>query len=263
MIALIPFCAGGERFVAVIAALLVAAAVPACDAGAPGPDEPAVGVGRQAAIIGISTSLPIVWPETDDIAEMLNGDRAEHWALEVLRGRGQVRPLDTVAGPDGALPLPADAMLVLAQPFPFSPDEYVALDDWVRDGGRALLFADPMLTFDSVFAIGDRRRPQDIVKLDPVLLRWGLRLERDEGARPGEHAVEAMGGQIPVNLPGRFTAQSGSGCAVEAGGLVAECAIGKGRVLAVADAALLESESNGDSRRDALLRLLDRLGNAD
>jgi hypothetical protein len=45
-------------------------------------------------------------------------------------------------------------------------------------------------------------------------------------------------GKIPVNLPGRFVSEGK--CQVDSEGLLARCAIGKGRVLAVADAALLD-----------------------
>ena len=50
----------------------------------------------------------------------------------------------------------------------------------MRGGGRVLLFADPMLTRHSAFALGDRRRPQDVVLLSPILARWRLELQFDE-----------------------------------------------------------------------------------
>ncbi len=195
---------------------------------------------------------------------MLDSDAPGHWALTVLKKHGDVRPLDTLDASEGAMPLPPDALLVLAQPYPFSPQEYVALDDWVRAGGRVLLFADPMLTFESVYAIGDRRRPQDIVKLGPILTRWGLIMEAPGDEEAGERSVGAGALEFPVNLPGRFVPAQQSACTVEAGGLVADCSIGKGRVLAIADAALFDSErdSDGDSRRKALSHLLERLSEA-
>ena len=233
---------------------------------AAGCDRPARGSETSSddapGIYGISTSLPIVWPEVHDIADMLDPDRPGHWALAALRERGEVRPLDTLADETGALPLPAGAVLVLAQPYPFSPQEYVALDNWVRGGGRVLLFADPMLTFHSRFALGDRRRPQDIVKLDPILARWGLALTRDDDGTHGETTVEVGGVPIPVAEPGSFTATQLSPCRTSHDGLIAECAVEKGRVLAIADATLLEDgepSQDADSRRAAFIALLARL----
>lgn len=155
--------------------------------------------------------------------------------------------------------MPADlGVTIMAQPRPLSPDENVALDDWVSAGGRLLLFADPLLTQPSVFALGDKRRPEGTVLLSPILARWGLTLEFDEAQPAGQREVEAFGQVVPVNLPGRFRLSQGEGdCSLYAGGLVAKCRVGRGVVLAVADAALLEPQpSGGDNRATALEVLL-------
>ena len=132
----------------------------------------------------------------------------------------------------------------MIQPRPLSPAENVALDEWVAAGGRLLLFADPALTAATTFALGDRRRPQDIVLLSPILARWGLRLEFDAEQAAGEHAVELDGVSIPVDLPGRFAPASGgradASCRIGQDALLVTCEVGKGRVLAIADAALFE-----------------------
>ena len=211
--------------------------------------------------IGLASSLPIVLPEADDIADLLAGDGEEHWALAVLRGHGELRPLDGLADDQGQFPLAQDALLVMAQPWPLSPQENVALDDWVRAGGRVLLFVDPLLTFDSRFAIGDRRRPQDVAMLSPILTRWGLRLLRDQEASPELRIVEIGDIRVPIALPGQFEPLDGSTCRIEASGLLADCRIGKGRVVAIADAALLESRDDEPEalREAALSALLDRV----
>jgi hypothetical protein len=192
--------------------------------------------------IGLFTSLPILWNEHGQIADLVKSQGQGHWAAGVLGQHGKIRPLDRMA------PMPADlGVMVMAQPRPLSPDENVALDDWVRAGGRLLLFADPMLTQGSVFAIGDKRRPEGTVLLSPILTRWGLTLEFDEAQLPGEREVEVFGQAVPVNLPGRFRLPLGEGhCSLHAGGLVAQCSVGKGMVLAVADAALLEPQPQVD-----------------
>lgn len=210
--------------------------------------------------VGLFTSLPILWPETADVAGLLDADAPPHWALAVLAARGRVEPLDTLAGKDGTLPLPVGAILVMAQPRPLSPAENVALDAWVRTGGRVLLFADPMLTGHSAFALGDRRRPQDVVMLSPILRHWGLELRFDESQPAGEREVELLGARVPVNLPGHLAALPNGRCAIEGGGLAARCRIGAGEVLCVADAALFENGTNGDDapRREALMAILHR-----
>ncbi|MDE8650387.1 DUF4350 domain-containing protein [Novosphingobium album (ex Liu et al. 2023)] len=210
--------------------------------------------------IGLYTSLPIAWHESARLSDLLDRAGEPHWALATIGRHGALRPLDTLDGPDGKLPLPPHALLILAQPRPLSPRENVALDDWVRAGGRVLLFADPMLTAPSIHPLGDPRRPQDVALLSPILARWGLELQFDETQAAGERTVPLARGALPVNLPGRFRAGSPD-CVPEAGGLLAICRIGAGRVIAVADAALFESgdSPNLAARRAALDTLLARL----
>lgn len=226
-------------------------------------------------IIGLYSSLPIAWGESEDIRGFLADDAAPHWVLEALRAQGRVVPLDTLANAQGVLPLPSDGVVVLAQPRPLTAQENVALDAWVRGGGRVLLFADPMLTAHSLFGPGDPRRPQDMAMLSPILGRWGLELLFDDTQDAGERWENG----IPVNLPGRFQVlgKSGAGksggavgkagdvaanCRIESRDLIADCTSGKGRILALADAALLENpEESADlgQRRRILSGLLQRL----
>lgn len=226
------------------------------------------GCGRQApaapeTVVGLYTSLPITWGESEDLAGFLDAGRQPHWALPVLRSAGTLVPLDTIADPAGKLPLPADALLVLAQPRPLSPAENVALDTWVRGGGRVLLLADPMLTGTTIFSPGDPRRPQDIAMLSPILARWGLVLQFDETQASGERMVALPDGQLPVNLPGRFrllgkTGDAPADCRLEAQGLLANCRAGHGRMIVIADAALLENPgSSGEATMRA--KLLEKL----
>ncbi len=198
--------------------------------------------------MGLFTSLPIWWGESETIAETLAQPPEPHWVRSLLEQRYRVTPLDTL-GPDALPPL-----LLIAQPRPLAPQENVALDTWVRQGGRVLLFADPMLTWHSRFAIGDKRRPQDVVLLSPILSRWGLELRVDEAQPGGEREIAGL----PVNLPGSLVV-TGQGhkahCDLSSQGLVAHCRIGKGRATIVADAALLEPEavSKGQGALDSLL----------
>lgn len=213
--------------------------------------------------LGLYTSLPILWGESDDIRDLLGGETPQHWALAAPGPGASLVPLDSLADAKGALPLPQRSVLLIVQPRPLTPQENVALDNWVRAGGRVLLFGDPMLTAPSIFALGDARRPQDVVMLSPILAHWGLVLEFDESQEPGERPVDLPEGAVPVNLPGRFRLTGNSGntapsCSLEAAGFLADCRIGAGRVVAMADAALFE-ESTDASDAQARLSLLGNL----
>lgn len=216
-------------------------------------------------VIGLFTTLPILWAESEDLRGLLRSDAPPHWALEALRAHGEVRPVDSLMAGAGSPPLDDIGLLVMAQPRALAPQENVVLDAWVRKGGHLLLLADPLLTEHSAFGIGDRRRPQDVALLSPILARWGLRLEFDDRQPPGERLADLDGEPMPVNLPGQLViADSGRGCKLQGAGLAALCRIGKGRVLVLADAALLEKErgSGPEAHRRALDRLIAQVSQA-
>lgn len=202
--------------------------------------------------IGLFTSLPIIWAESDQLGDLLHSEAPGHWARAEIERRGRIVPLDTLNQLNRGL-----TRLVIAQPQPLSPSENVALDAWVRGGGQLLLVADPALTAHSAFAVGDPRRPQDIVLLSPILSRWGLELSFDDSQAEGLAMVPADAGAIPVNLPGRWRLLPDSTCRSAAAGLLADCAIGQGRVLALADAEVLAADDDG-TRSAAFADLLDR-----
>lgn len=206
--------------------------------------------------LGLMTTLPILWGEEDDFAARLSASAAPHWARAALDEEFELVAFDALE----AAKLAGLARIVLAQPRPLSGQENVALDAWVRQGGQLLLFADPMLTAHSRFPIGDRRRPQDVVLLSPILRHWGVELAFDPDQPEGERAVDLGGVSAPVDLAGQLSVADGSGCAVRAGGVLAECRIGKGRVVIFADAALLAEAEAGDepSRKMALSALIER-----
>ena len=211
-----------------------------------------------AQSIGLFTTLPILWAESEELRGLLASDAPMHWALAALRRHGAVRALDTFLADDSAPPLAGVGLLIMAQPRALAPQENVALDGWVRAGGRLLLLADPLLTEESTYAFGDRRRPQDVVLLSPILAHWGLRLTFDDEQPAGERVVALLGGKLPVNLPGQLTrTRSGRGCALLAGGIAASCRIGRGKVLIIADAALLEKDRPASAAGNH--EMLDRL----
>ena len=209
--------------------------------------------------LGLFTSLPIYWAEGQDIAAMLESNSQEpSWVRSLLEERYDLTPLDTLEknAIDGL------DRLVIAQPRALAPSENVALDEWVRGGGRALVFADPFLTQHSEFALGDPRRPFDVVLVSPILARWGLTLEFDDMQSHDERVIAGPDGDFPVQLAGRFAPGDGgedARCSLSSDALVADCAIGAGRVLLVADAAVLDTEIDDAQRRAALSGLLKRL----
>lgn len=203
--------------------------------------------------LGLVTSLPIYWAESPSIESMLADGQEPHWVRGKLEQTYQLQPLDTLAQVSGD-GTPSDALakldyLLLAQPAAMPPADLVALDSWVRGGGRALIFADPMLTEESLFGFGDKRRPQDIVTIDPLLARWGLRLAFDGDQRAGPRIVglsDPYAAETLVDLPGAFILLDGpdaaADCTIRSEGLVADCSVGSGKVLLVADAAILQAD---------------------
>lgn len=253
--------------------------------------EPA---GQSLPDLALMGTIPIYWGEAASLAELLapenpeetggpgehgEGEHGEagygeaghagphplhHWARERLEERFRLIPVDYLSGEV----LAGHERLLLAQPRALSPEENVALDRWVRQGGRLLLFADPWMTGESRFGIGDRRRPQDVALLSPILEHWGLRLEFVEAQAPGIAQRDIAGGEIagsdtptarmpvnlPVNLPGRFAALESASpedraldhrpdrarCRLAGEAVLALCRLGEGRIVVLADAALLD-----------------------
>lgn len=229
-------------------ALAASLAATACRAA---PEPPPSGA-RPA--VGLMTTLPLIWPEAADVGELLAAPADGGWARQELAGRFAIEPLDTL---DEASLAPLDR-LVLAQPRALGPAENVALDGWVRGGGRLLLFADPMLTRHSRYPVGDRRRPQDVALLSPILAHWGLELLFDDAQARGERLVEIENAPIPVDLAGTLRLSPGAACTLAGGGLLARCRLGKGQVVVLADAAVLDDPEEGETgpRKVALGRLL-------
>lgn len=209
--------------------------------------------------MGLFTSLPIYWSESHDIAGMLDQDGPRHWARTLIEQRYVVVPLDTLVGGTGQSGVDGLDALLLAQPRALSPEENVALDNWVRRGGHVLVFADPLLTQHSAFALGDKRRPQDVVLLSPVLTHWGLSFTFDEDQPAGVRKVDLLGASVPVEMAGTLRRREGGSCAILGDGIAADCPLGRGRALIVADAALLDEDAPaGESRELALAALMSR-----
>lgn len=185
--------------------------------------------------LALMGTVPIYWGESEGFEDLLT--TPAHWARPLLERHFELVPLDFLT----AEALAPHRQLLMAQPRGLAAEENVALDDWVRGGGFLLLFADPMMTGRSRYPLGDRRRPQDVALLSPILAHWGLELQFDEGQAAGLRFFQLEGAAMPVNLPGALAARGqGEDCEIPPEPTMAFCTIGAGAVLIFADAAVLD-----------------------
>jgi hypothetical protein len=176
------------------------------------------------------TSLPLLWSEEFGL------DQPGSPALQRLEQEYRVTPIDLPSD------LPPGALLLAAQPRALPAEELVALDKWVRAGGRLLLLADPMLEWPSELPLGDRRRAPIGFADTGLLQRWGLRLDAPDERGPLEAVMS--GKAVLAVSPGILTGL-GRDCAVADAGLVARCRIGEGQGIVIADADFLNVGSDG------------------
>ena len=226
----------------IIAAMLVAAG--ALSLGRNRPEPPP----SERPKLLLLTSLPLVF------GEQLSIETAGSPALKALQSRYRVVPISVTDPAE----LAKGRLLLMAHPLAQPAEDLVALDQWVRRGGRVLLLADPMLDWPSERALGDPLRPPPMFMDTGLLGHWGLRLDA-----PDTRSVQPrkLGGKdILTSSPGSL---QGS-CAISADRLVARCRIGKGRATVVADADLLDIDrlgSGGKRNLDGLLAELASLAN--
>lgn len=200
------------------------------------------------AELGLMTSLPIYWPEGSGLADLARGEAEIPWQRKALETHHNLVPLDTLS-PIASLgqeqpetdPLAGLERLAIIQPRGLSPADNVALDEWVRAGGRLLLVLDPILTGEYDLPLGDPRRPTDAALIPPVVARWGLGVSFDE-TQAAKRAVRIAGQSASLQMAGsvREIAGSGAVCDFEAASALANCSVGDGRVTLLADAAVFE-----------------------
>lgn len=179
---------------------------------------PAKAPASQKPELFLITALPLVWGESFGL------EQAGSPALQRLEQDYRVTPIDLPSD------LPEGALLLAAQPRALPAEELVALDKWMRAGGRMLLLADPMLEWPSELALGDPRRPPMAFADTGLLKHWGLRLDAPE--ERGPKALRLGDEQVLTASPGELH----GGCAISADRLAADCRIGKGRAKVIADA---------------------------
>jgi hypothetical protein len=189
------------------------------------------------------TTLPILFPEEFTL------EGAGSRALTALESRYAVVPIGTT----DAAALGQGRLLLLAHPLAQTAENLVALDEWVRAGGRVLLLADPRLEWPSKRPLGDRLRPPPAFADTGLLAHWGLRLNAPDEAGRRERTI--AGRHVGTVSPGSLEGE----CAISRDRLVARCRIGRGRATVIADADLLNVEQLGNPAEDNLDGLLAEL----
>lgn len=142
----------------------------------------------------------------------------------------------TVTLVDGPEQLPGGGLLLAIQPQALTAERLIALDSWIRAGGRLLLLADPSFSWEGERPLGDPLRPPYAFPDTGLLSHLGLRLDSPEQLDSGLALRQLGGGEILTAAPGRLTAIARRGCDVSASGLIARCRLGRGQALVVADA---------------------------
>jgi hypothetical protein len=189
------------------------------------------------------TSLPLVF----NVEFSLEGGGSP--ALTALQAHYRVVPISVADEAD----LAKGRLLLMAHPLAQGADNLVALDDWVRRGGRVLLLADPMLEWPSKRSLGDPLRPPPMFADTGLLAHWGLRLDAPEKRGPD---TRSLGGyEVVTSSPGALF----GGCRISSDKLVARCRVGQGRATVVADADVLDADDLGDGAAHNLDAILSEL----
>ena len=172
--------------------------------------------------LALLTSLPLMFGESFGLE---SGGSA---ALARLEQRYAVVPIAVA----DAASLKGQELLLMAHPRAQPAEVLVELDQWVRDGGRVLLLADPLLSWESKRPLGDPLRPPPAFADTGLLGHWGV------GLAPGNERP------LPVETPSPGTLTS-ERCQMISDGFIARCSIGKGRATIIADADFLGAGPSG------------------
>lgn len=187
-----------------------------------GPAQPVAPVADRPAL-AIITALPLFWGEAG---------RADAPIVTLLRTRFTVQPLDDPR----ALATSGARVLLLAQPRAMTAEQLMAIDAWVRGGGRALVLADPLLRWPSELPAGDRRRAPSVSLIEPLLRHWGTK----PGALAEAETRQFLEGGKLVTLSGAQSFTTGGACASAQGGVIVRCRVGQGQAVLVGDADLID-----------------------
>lgn len=195
--------------------------------------RPAAASARAPAVTML-TGLPLRWSASSSIAAMIAEGTNDDPSITRLTATGPVSLVDSLA--DHAPP--PGGVLLIAHPRALAPQDLVAIDAFVRGGGRAVVLADALSGWPTRHPLGDPRNAPITSLLTPLLDHWGVTL----GAAPtgGSEAlsVDIEGARLRLFSAGRFD-RLPSSCRAYAGRYAAHCRIGRGEVWLVGDADLL------------------------
>ncbi|QDH35613.1 hypothetical protein [Porphyrobacter sp. YT40] len=218
-----------------------------------------------AETLGLMSSLPLYWPLGTGIEALAAGNVAAPWQRAALERGYRLEPLDTLSPIPGLAPdapevdpLAGLTRLAVIQPRGLSPLDNVALDEWVRAGGRLLLVLDPALTGEYDIPLGDPRRPADTALIPPVVARWGMAVRFDEAQQAAAGARRLGTATLPLAVAGEVVLDNpaAADCEVVAEGAAARCRVGAGHVTLIADAAVFEHPELAGPNADVLLALV-------
>lgn len=180
------------------------------------------------------TGLPLRWSGGGDIAAMIAKGVNDDPALVRLTAAGPVSLVDSLAD---HVPPPGGALL-LAHPRALAPRELVAIDAFVRGGGRAVVLADALSGWPARHPLGDPRNPPVTSLLTPLLDHWGVALAPAPAAEVATLPADVHDARLNLFSAGRFDRLPPQ-CQTFAGRRVARCPIGEGEAWLVGDADLL------------------------
>jgi hypothetical protein len=180
------------------------------------------------------TGLPLRWSGSGDIAAIIADGAGDDPALVRLEAMGPVSMVDSLVD---TVPPPGGALLI-AHPRALAPQELVAIDAFVRGGGKAVVLADALSGWPTRHPLGDPRNPPVTSLLTPLLDHWGVTL----GAAPPEGndalVADVDGARLRLSSAGAFERLPPT-CRSFADRRIAHCPIGAGEAWLVGDADLL------------------------
>jgi len=228
------------RCIALCLALVLSLA--GCSDRIPAPTGHDDGAARLAALpparIALMSGLALAMGEAGSVEALVAGEGGPHPLYTRLAAHHAVDTVDRLDQFDAIAPADRPDLVLLVQPRRLAPDELVALDAYLRGGGKELIFVDPWLEWPSRFALADPRAPPRVTLLSPLFGHWGLELI-DPDPRGSRRADRV--GWVSA---GRFVRRSGkigdAVCTLSEGDRVARCRVGQGRAILVADADLLQ-----------------------
>lgn len=190
--------------------------------------------------VAVLTSLPLQWVDADgvpaDVGALAQGRARPSPLWTALSRHVQLEPL---AAWDAVKP--ARTRLLIAHPPALAPQDLVALDAFVRDGGRAVILADALSSWEPPYPLGDVRNPPITSLLTPLLTHWGITMDAPPGDTPTQARIadpRDPGTRIVGFSVGTFV-QIPAGCTANPARTMLHCRVGKGHVTLIADADLL------------------------